>query len=62
MKTRGIIGKKIIGVRQQMIHRGKAYNPTNAVVAILLNDGTELRPVVAEDDGCYHVDFVRAKR
>lgn len=59
MKTRGIIGKRIVRIEQGMARHGEtARSPTNSVGWIELEDGTKLIPVVAEGDSCYFVDLV----
>jgi hypothetical protein len=56
MKTRGIIGKRIVRIAQRRIH--EAGRPTYMdVQTIELEDGTILWPVVGELEADYAVDF-----
>lgn len=62
MRTRGVIGRKIVAVRQTRIETTGGWS--YSVDAIVLDDGTELRPHVMEllngsDYGC---DLIWASR
>jgi hypothetical protein len=48
MKTRGVIGKRIVAVEQGRESRGQGYSPANDVRALVLEDGTRLVPVTIE--------------
>jgi len=58
MKTRGIIGKRIVAIRQRKFFSSHLGTMDNTILEIELNDGTLLRPLVGEQDGSYSVDFV----
>jgi hypothetical protein len=61
MRARDVTGKRIVGIRQRVINArdyGKAMMVAD-VLAIVLEDGTELRPIAGETDfDFYTVDFV----
>jgi hypothetical protein len=61
MKTRGVVGKRIMQVTQKRVYNRHVMSMVNAVEAIILEDGTELRPVICEWEGDYSVDFVVVK-
>jgi len=58
VKTRGVLGKRIVAVEQRRESRGQGYSPENVVRALVLEDGTRLVPVTIETDtGEYVHDF-----
>lgn len=61
MKTAGVIGQRIVAVRQGRISRGNGYRATNAVFSIVLANGRVLRPLVHEGESDYSVDFAVSK-
>lgn len=58
MKTRGIIGRRIVAVRQGMCGGESARAAVNAVDFIELDNGIRLFPHVSEHESFYSVDFV----
>lgn len=65
MNTRGVIGKRIVAVRQRREHNDRLPRGTSmAVEAIVLEDGTELQPYTEEWEDGYSTDFrvVRPER
>ena len=61
MKSRGIVGKRIVAVRQSHFWNENIRTMDIDVIAIVLEDGTELRPVVSETGCEYAVDFIVVK-
>jgi len=60
MKTRGIIGQRIVAVSQERVSesgRGATIN----VRHIELENGTRIVPVVHEGEADYSVDFIAVK-
>lgn len=57
MKTRGIIGQRIIGVEQGWKSGGHGYPSRISVDFLLLEDGTRLFPVTREREDGYDHDF-----
>jgi hypothetical protein len=57
MTTRGILGKKIVRVKQSLWHPGDNRKPVNAIDFIELEDGTLLIPFVHEGASTYGVDL-----
>ncbi len=61
METRNIIGKRIVEIRQRRF-TDRNRGPMVDVIAVVLENGTELRPIVHEAEDDYCVDFLVAKR
>jgi hypothetical protein len=53
MITKGVLGKKIVAVRQRKFYNDHTGRMSVDVLAIVLEDGTELRPVTIELAGDY---------
>jgi hypothetical protein len=62
MKSRGVVGKKITAIRQYRYY-DRNHGLIIDVQAIVLEDGTELRPLAAEveDATFYPVDMIVVK-
>lgn len=60
MKTRDVVGKSIVAIRQGWIEAN--YGRAWAVEAIVLDDGSELRFVTIELNSDYATDVVVARR
>jgi hypothetical protein len=65
VKTRGVIGKRIVEVVQERIAATRLYPAYTHVYALVLEDGTRLEPRTVETDtgeyGC-HVSVRRIAR
>jgi hypothetical protein len=63
MKSRDVIGKKIVGVRQHRF-RDRSYGWITEVLAIELDNGTELRPIATEvyDASDFPVEILVVKK
>lgn len=57
MKTRGIIGQKIVHVEQSMCARGSSHPPQMTLHYIKLENGILLIPMVYEGEADYFVDM-----
>ena len=59
MKTRGIIGKRIVAIKQY--RPGNQANVANCVAfsEIELEGGIKLRPLVIEGEPDYHIKLIR---
>lgn len=62
MKTRGIIGQRIVAVSQTKWHPGSSRAAVNVVNYIELEDGTRIIPAVIEGEADYGVEFVVNKQ
>jgi hypothetical protein len=62
MKTKTVVGKRITGIIQNHAYNSRIGCMVNFIESIILEDGTELRPVVDEWDDRYSVNFVVVKR
>jgi hypothetical protein len=61
MKSRGVVGKKIVRIEQRMRALGEGREPENCVDYIELEDGTKLWPYTIEQVDGYSQDFVVTK-
>lgn len=57
MKTKGVIGKRIVAIQQEVRRDGHGI-VTVSVYGIKLENGWILRPVVREMENDYAVEFV----
>lgn len=60
MKSRGVVGKRIVEIRQDTV-RETGRRAVSSVYAVVLEDGTELRPMVYEGETDYSVDLLVVK-
>ncbi|HET7341054.1 MAG TPA: hypothetical protein VFL90_06300 [Methylomirabilota bacterium] len=51
MKARGVVGKRIVSVRQETFWNDQVGRTDANVHALVLEDGTELRPFTIETNG-----------
>lgn len=58
MKTRTVIGKRIVSVVQRKTSCGSGRDPAYSVRFLELENGVRLRPIVIETETDYLVDFV----
>jgi len=59
MKTRGILGKRIVAIEQTRVHQGKGYEgSTMALQHIELEGGLRLIPITKTTDNDYLTDFL----
>ena len=61
MKTRGVIGKRIVAIRQTRFFNHNFAGMDVDVYEIELDDGTLLRPLVNETEDEYVVDMIVVK-
>ncbi len=64
MRARGVVGKRIVAIRQRRFYSDGCGDMVVAVDAIILEDGTELRPLVVpiEDDNVTEIVVVKPER
>lgn len=64
MRARGVVGKRIVAIRQRRFFSEFGGDWVVDVQAIILEDGTELRPLVVpvEDDYIVDVRVVKPER
>lgn len=62
MKTRGVIGKRIVRVEQGRTARGQGYSPANDVRALVLEDGTRLVPMTIESETGEYMHEISVQR
>lgn len=62
MKSKNVVGKKIVGIRQRQ-YVDPSHGRIVDIDAIILEDGTELRPLASEieDGDHYPVDMIVVK-
>lgn len=58
MKTKHVIGQRIVHVDQGITSRGHGFPASNSIGHIELENGTKLIPQVQECEGDYQVDMV----
>lgn len=63
MRSRGVVGRRIVSVRQRRVVNSGGV-PVYDVDAIVLDNGTELRPLVNEspDASCYYVEMLVVRK
>lgn len=62
MRTRNVLGQRIVRVEQGRTSRGHGYPPANTVNFLELENGMRLFPMVKEGDAEYFVDFLTLKK
>jgi hypothetical protein len=62
MKSRDAVGKRIVAIEQCRYVNDHTCRMTNAVTAIVLENGTRLIPTVDETDSDYTVDLLVVKK
>lgn len=62
MKARGVLGRRILEVRQTKFYNRHTGGMELHVDAIVLEGGVIIRPVVSELEDSYGVDFSVTKR
>lgn len=58
MKSRNVIGKRIIGVRQKRFYNKHVGCMCTEIYALVLEDGTEIRPIAYEREYEMYVDAI----